>query len=44
MALGPFLRRQVVEVLVQRLSGIDTVLNPVEPGQQHCRKSQIRIA
>src|SRR6516225_5805611 len=39
-----FLRRQVVQVLVRRLAGIELVLNPVKTSHQHRGKAEIRIA
>ncbi|MNC91223.1 hypothetical protein D3C83_74410 [compost metagenome] len=38
------LRRQVVEVLVDRVTGMDLVLNAVETGHQHRGEAEIRIA
>src|SRR6516165_3083419 len=38
------LRRQIVKVLVGRLSGTELVLNPVKAGHQHRREAEIRIA
>ena len=37
------LRRQIVEVLVHRIAGMDAVLDAVEPGHQHCGKREIRV-
>src|SRR5258708_3508553 len=37
-------RRQVIDVLVERRSGIDSVLDPIDSGHDHRGKSQVRIA
>src|SRR5262249_40350631 len=39
-----FLRRQVVQVLIRRLAGIELVLDAVEAGHEHRRKAEIWIA
>ena len=39
-----FLRRQVVDVLVERLARVDLVLDAVEPGHQHGGEREVRIA
>jgi len=36
-------RRQVVEVLVHRIAGMDFVLNPVDAGHQHGGKCEVRV-
>src|ERR1044072_7460998 len=38
-----FLRRQVVKVLVHRRAGVELVLDAVEAGHQHRRKTEIRV-
>ena len=42
--LGQLLRRQVVEVLVDRVRRLDPVLHAVEAGHQHRREGQVRVA
>src|SRR5450432_4761435 len=37
------LGRQVVDVLVERLAGVDLVLDAVEAGHQHGREGQVRV-
>jgi hypothetical protein len=41
---GQFFRRQVVDVLVQRIARIDLVLDAVDHRHQHRREGQVRIA
>ena len=41
---GQLLGRQVVEVLVQRVGRLDAVVDAVEPGHEHGRERQVRVA
>src|SRR5262249_60145941 len=39
-----FRRRQIVEVLVNRLTWINTLVYAVKAGHQHCRECQVSVA
>ena len=35
---------KLVDVLVDRIAGLDLVLDAVEASEQHCRERQVRVA
>ena len=41
--VAQFLGRQIVKVLVDRVAGMDLVLNAVQPRHQHCREGEIGV-
>ena len=42
--LGQLFRRKFVEVFVERITGIDSILNAIQPGQEKRRKCEIWIS